>query len=98
MTCKIACTGPLPKMMPPSLEELVLDGAFGNAHKFTGGIPAEWGSLTNLKKLSMPHCGLDGASRGTTNYAAQKPIATEPKFCMELTITSPAFSHRRSTA
>merc|ERR1712046_490660 len=49
--------------MPPSLEELVLDGgqALYQHHKFTGGIPSEWGSLTNLKKLSMARCGLDGA-------------------------------------
>ena len=44
--------------MPPSLEELILDYA-----KFTGGIPSEWGSLTNLKKLSMRFCNLDGVSR-----------------------------------
>ena len=45
--------------MPPSLEELVLDGGL-QPHKFTGGIPSEWGSLTNLKKLSMQRCSLDG--------------------------------------
>ena len=31
-----------------------------NDNNFTGGIPAEWGALTNLKKLSMMNCGLDG--------------------------------------
>ena len=46
--------------MPVSLEELVLDGDYGEGHKFTGGIPVEWSSLTNLKKLSMARCGLDG--------------------------------------
>ena len=45
-------------MMPPSLEVLDMD----NAGKFTGGIPSEWGSLTNLKSLDMRNCGLDGAS------------------------------------
>ena len=35
-----------------------------NNNKFTGGIPVEWGSLTNLKELKMVACGLDGASRG----------------------------------
>ena len=30
------------------------------AGEFTGGIPAGWASLTNLKKLSMQYCGLDG--------------------------------------
>ena len=53
-------------MMPTSLEILNLSGGnpvFGDTpHKFTGGIPAEWGSLTNLKSLDMPNCGLDGAS------------------------------------
>ena len=51
----------LPKMMPPSLEELLLVGNIWSPHKFTGGIPAEWGSLTNLKTLDMFDCGLDGA-------------------------------------
>ena len=48
--------------MPPSLEELILDGFYDTPHKFTGGIPSEWGSLTNLKKLSMRCCSLDGAA------------------------------------
>ena len=51
--------------MPPSLERLDLSGLsgdfLGTHHKFTGGIPTEWGSLTNLKQLSMAYCGLDGA-------------------------------------
>ena len=46
--------------MPVSLEELVLDGHVRQPHAFTGGIPAGWASLTNLKKLSMARCGLDG--------------------------------------
>ena len=48
--------------MPPSLEELILNGEYGALHKFTDGIPSEWGSLTNLKSLNMRYCGLDGAS------------------------------------
>ena len=28
--------------------------------EFTGGLPAEWGSMTNLKELTMTYCGLDG--------------------------------------
>ena len=47
--------------MPPSLEKLNLSGDYGNLHKFTGGIPTEWGSLTNLKELKMAYCGLSGA-------------------------------------
>ena len=43
--------------MPVSLE--VLELSFG---KFTGGIPAEWSSMTNLKELRMNYCGLDGES------------------------------------
>ena len=60
----IACAGPLPKVMPLSLEVLNLSGGeySFNEHKFTGGIPSEWGSLTNLKSLDMRNCGLDGAS------------------------------------
>ena len=50
--------------MPPSLEMLNLGaylGAYGEPNKFTGGIPTEWGSLTNLKELKMANCGLSGA-------------------------------------
>ena len=47
--------------MPPSLEVLNLGDDIFNKNKFTGGIPTEWGSLTNLKQLSMAYCGLDGA-------------------------------------
>ena len=54
-------SGKLPRVMPFSLEQLVLDGGYGNdEHKFAGGIPAGWASLTNLQKLSMARCGLDG--------------------------------------
>ena len=42
--------------MPVSLKVLNLF----DAGKFTGGIPAEWSSMTNLKELSMANCGLDG--------------------------------------
>ena len=54
---QITRAGTLP-MMPPSLEVLNMY----DAGKFTGGIPSEWGSLTNLKSLDMYDCGLDGAS------------------------------------
>ena len=49
--------------MPPSLEILNLGYDRYNTNKFTGGIPAEWGSLTNLKELKLARCGLDGACR-----------------------------------
>ena len=56
--------GPLPKVLPTSLEVLELSGGMldigGTPHKFTGGIPPEWGALTNLKKLEMDYCSLDG--------------------------------------
>jgi len=60
--------GPLPKQLPVSLEVLDLSGGddftrVGGPdlrHKFTGGIPSEWGALTNLKELKMPNSGLDG--------------------------------------
>ena len=35
-------------------------GGQDNRHKFTGGIPSEWGALANLKELKMPNSGLDG--------------------------------------
>ena len=52
-------------MLPASLEVLDLTGGrpgyFGETpHKFTGGIPSEWGALTNLAELKMSNCGLDG--------------------------------------
>ena len=47
-------------MMPLSLEILILGDHWNNTNKFTGGLPAEWGSLTNLKELKMVACGLDG--------------------------------------
>ena len=47
--------------MPPSLKRLDLSGDYFNPHKFTGGIPTEWSSLTNLKELKMAYCGLSGA-------------------------------------
>ena len=48
--------------MPVSLEILNLSGgeSFWARHKFTGGIPVEWSSMTNLKELKMANCGLDG--------------------------------------
>ena len=58
-------TGLLPKMLPASLEELQLGPDYGfqdNNNKFEGGIPAEWGGLTKLKKLNLMKCGLDGES------------------------------------
>jgi hypothetical protein len=47
--------------MSPSLEKLDLSGSYGHPHEFTGGIPTEWSSLTNLKELNMADCGLSGA-------------------------------------
>ena len=47
--------------MPPSLKKLNLSGGYGNHHKFTGRIPTEWSSLTNLKELNVARCGLSGA-------------------------------------
>ena len=59
---QITRTGPLPKVMPVSLKILELSGTYNNEHKFTGGLPPEWSSMTNLKELSMVACGLDGES------------------------------------
>ena len=42
------------------LEVLNFGVNYGNTNKFTGGIPSEWGALTNLKELKMAFCGLDG--------------------------------------
>ena len=54
--------------MPPLLEVLNMD----EAGEFTGGIPSEWGSLTNLKSLDMRYCGLDGASSGYDQQTYRK--------------------------
>ena len=51
--------------MPVSLVTLQLGPDFDfqdNDNKFAGGIPAEWGSLTNLAELKMVKCGLSGMS------------------------------------
>mgnify|MGYP002052845361 CR=1 FL=1 len=53
--------------MPVSLEVLNL----WDAGKFTGGIPAEWTSMTNLKELRMYNCGLDGESGSLQIYPAE---------------------------
>merc|ERR1712196_659530 len=58
--------------MPPSLKKLNMY----NAGKFTGGIPSEWRSLTNLKKLDMREC-LDGASHGLTRHAVREILDIE---------------------
>ena len=46
--------------LPVSLEVLDVSGVNFRPHKFTGGIPPEWGALANLKELKMALCGLDG--------------------------------------
>ena len=60
--------GQLPKHLPLSLETLQLgpdNSYWENNNKFDGGIPAEWGGLTNLKKLNVMKCGLDGKPLST---------------------------------
>ena len=51
--------------MPPSLEKLILSHGMSHGifetNKFSGGIPTEWSSLTNLKELNVARCGLSGA-------------------------------------
>ena len=60
-------------MMPLSLEILILGGEDGyNDNKFTGGIPVEWSSMTNLKELKLSDCGLDGGCWSLQIYHAQK--------------------------
>ena len=71
----IARAGELPKIMPPSLEILNLY----EAGKFTGGIPAEWGSLTNLKDLTMVACGLDGVF--VLSHVNTKPLRENIRAC-----------------
>ena len=58
-------TGELPKELPVSLEVLNFGDQNNNTNKFTGGIPSEWGALTNLKELKMIACGLDGKALST---------------------------------
>ena len=54
-------------MMPVSLESLNL-----NHNKFSGGIPAEWSSMMNLKELKMVACGLDGECCVASSDTAQR--------------------------
>ena len=62
-------------MLPTSLGVLDLSGGdprfTGTPHKFTGGIPPEWGALTNLKELKMAFCGLDGKLLSTRTERLQ---------------------------
>ena len=58
--------------MPPSLEKLDMFCA----GKFTGGIPTEWGSLTNLKEVDMRHCGLDGTLVSDPRYTGEREERT----------------------
>ena len=63
--------------MPPSLEKLILGAIIGNSNKFTGGIPTEWSSLTNLKELNVTNCRLDGA------FVCRHPCAYVPRNATE---------------
>ena len=72
-------------MLPTSLK--ILDISGGNIyddgrdhHKFTGGIPPEWGALKNLKQLKMARCGLDGAF-GSTRPTTWDLHLTRRAFC-----------------
>ena len=62
--------------MPPSLVILDLSGGYITAHKFTGGIPTEWGSLTKLKELNMGRCGLDGTFAHDPRYTGEREERT----------------------
>ena len=64
--------------MPLSLEKLILGYEYGSSNnKFTGGIPTEWSSLTNLKELNVADCGLDGA------FVCRHPCAYVPRYATE---------------
>ena len=62
--------------MPPSLVILELSGEYSTEHKFTGGIPTEWGSLTKLKELKMVRCGLDGTFAHDPRYTGGREERT----------------------
>ena len=51
------------------------------AHKFTGGIPSEWGALTNLKELKMKNCGLDGKPPSTRSERSYFFVFAESMPC-----------------
>ena len=61
LTLHCCFAGELPKELPVvSLEVLNFGDSIYNTNKFTGGVPSEWGALTNLRKLKMVACGLNG--------------------------------------
>ena len=64
--------------MPVSLEVLKLNGGMFDRHKFTGGIPAEWSSMTNLKELRMDCCGLDGECLVYVRRNKESGVQREP--------------------
>ena len=55
-----AHAGALPRVLPASLEKVFLGDQRANTNTFIGGIPPEWGAITNLKTLKLVACGLDG--------------------------------------
>ena len=61
LTFLFCSPGELPKKLPVSLEVLNFgEPGQSNYNTFRGGIPSEWGALTNLKELKMVECGLEG--------------------------------------
>ena len=82
--------GELPKQLPTSLEVLIFadeERMFGHP-KFTGGIPSEWGALTNLKELKMVGCGLDGKPLSIRSDASKLLIFVD--FCAAMPGRVPA--------
>ena len=81
----------MPKVLPTSLEILNLAGYGRTPHKFTGGIPSEWGALTNLKELNMAHCSLDGKLLSTRMLSGPVSEQFERLSCVMSSPSSPMF-------
>ena len=75
-------------MLPTSLEVLNFGERYDNTNKFTGGIPSEWGALTNLKSLKMVACGLDGKSPRTRAELHERQAFKSDSFAQALCLSS----------
>ena len=71
---------------------LDVSGDIYNPHKFTGGIPSEWGALTNLKELKMAFRGLDGKLLSTRTERLRVLLTFSAFFSRGIAQGAPSFA------
>ena len=73
-------SGILPRHFSPRLETLVLGQVVAwkdSWNAFEGGVPAEWGALTALRRLNLAKCALDGGSLIIMSFAEPEYFRAE---------------------